>query len=89
MGGKPPSANALSSERSRSRLNAWKWAKVARERTGAAIRADERVEPDLANAQVAAPERLQLLLDLVEFEQAIVAAGPSSLHLEVKPSHCW
>jgi hypothetical protein len=59
-------------------------AEVARERAGAAVRADERVERDLANAQVPAPERLQPPLDLVELEQAVVAAGPQPLHLDVK-----
>ena len=61
-----------------------KRAEVAGERAGAAISADERIERDLANAQVPAPERLQSPLDLVEFEQAVAAAGPQSLHHEVK-----
>ncbi len=59
---------------------------VAGERAGAAICADERVEWDLADTQVAAPERLQSPLDLVELEQAVAAAAPHSLHLEVKPT---
>ena len=57
---------------------------VAGERAGAAICADERVERDLADAQVPAPERLQSPLDLVELEQAVAAAAPHSLHHEVK-----
>jgi hypothetical protein len=61
-----------------------KRAEVAGERAGAAVCADERVERDLADAQVSAPERLQPSLDLVELEQALAAAGPQSLHLEVK-----
>ena len=61
-----------------------KRAEVAGERTGAAIRADERVERDRADTQVSAPERLQSPLDLVELEQAVAAAGPQSLHFEVK-----
>ncbi len=58
-----------------------KRAEVAGERAGAAVRADERVERDLADAQVPAPERLQSPLDLVELEQPVAAAGPQSLHL--------
>ena len=58
-----------------------KRAEVAGERAGAAICADERIERDLADAQVPAPERLQTPLDLVELEQAVAAAGPQSLHL--------
>jgi hypothetical protein len=61
-----------------------KRAEVAGERAGAAVCADERVERDLAHAQVPAPERPQSPLDLVELEQAVAAAGPQSLHLEVK-----
>ena len=61
-----------------------KRAEVAGERAGAAVCADERVERDRADAQVPAPERLQSPFDLVELEQAVVAAGPQSLHLEVK-----
>jgi hypothetical protein len=61
-----------------------KRAEVAGERAGAAICADERVERDLADAQVPAPEWLQSPLDLVELEQGVAAAGPQSLHLEVK-----
>ena len=56
-----------------------KRAEVAGERTGTAVCADERVEWDLADAQVPAPERLQPPLDLVELEQAVAGAG--SLHL--------
>jgi hypothetical protein len=67
IGGKPPSPNAASSERSRSRLKAER-AEVAGERAGAAICADERVQRDRADAQVPAPERLQSPLDLVELE---------------------
>ena len=59
-------------------------AEVAGERAGAAVRADERVERDRADAQVPAPERLQPPLDLVELEQAVAAASPQPLHLEVK-----
>ena len=58
--------------------------KVAGERAGAAISADERVERDLADTQVPAPERLQSPLDLVELEQAVAATGLQPLHLEVK-----
>ena len=61
-----------------------KRAEVAGERAGTAIRADERVERDLADAQVPASEGLQSPLDLVELEQAVAAAGPQSPHLEVK-----
>jgi hypothetical protein len=61
-----------------------KRAEVAGERAGAAICADERVERDLADAQVLAPERLQSPLDLVELEQPVAAASPQSLHLELK-----
>jgi hypothetical protein len=60
-----------------------KWAEVARERVGAAVCADERVERDRADAQVPAPERLQSALDLVELEQAVAAAAPQPLNLEV------
>ena len=59
-------------------------AEVAGERGGAAVRADERVERDRTDAEVPAPERLQSPLDLVELEQALVATGSRSLHLEVK-----
>ena len=52
-------------------------AEVAGERAGAAVRADERVERDRADAEVPAPERLQSPLDLVELEQAVAADGPS------------
>ena len=61
-----------------------KRAEVTGERAGAAIGADERVERDRADSQVPAPERPQPPLDLVELEQALAAAGPQSLHLEVK-----
>jgi hypothetical protein len=61
-----------------------KRAEVAGERAGAAICADERIERDRADAHVPAPERLQSPLDFVELEQAVAAAGPQSLHLEVK-----
>ena len=61
-----------------------KRAEVAGERAGAAVGADERVERDLADAQIPAPERLQSPLDLVELEQSVAAAGPQPLHLEVK-----
>jgi hypothetical protein len=54
-----------------------KRAEVAGERAGAAVRSDERLERDLADAQVPAPERLQSPLDVVELEQAVAAAGPS------------
>ena len=60
-----------------------KRAEVAGERAGAAVCADERVERDLADAQIPAPERLQSPLDLVELEQAVAAAGLQSRHLEV------
>jgi hypothetical protein len=64
-----------------------KRAEVAGERAGAAVCADERVERDLADAQVPATERLQSPLDLVELEQAVAAAGPQSLHWQVsRPS---
>ena len=59
-------------------------AEVAGERVGTAVCADERVERDLADAQVPAPERLQSPLDLVELEEALAATDPESLHLEVK-----
>ena len=59
-----------------------KRAEVAGERAGTAVCADERVEWDLADAQVPASERLQSPLDLVELEQAVAGAGP--LHLEVE-----
>jgi hypothetical protein len=59
-------------------------AEVAGERAGAAVCADERVERDLADAQVPAPERLQSPLDLLELEQPVAAAGPQSPHLEVQ-----
>ena len=58
------------------------WAEVAGERAGAAIGADERGDRDRPDAQVAAPERPQSPLDLVELEQALAAARPQSLHLE-------
>jgi hypothetical protein len=61
-----------------------KRAEVARERAGAAVRADEGVERALPDTQVSAPERLQSPLDLVELEQAVAAAGPQSLRLEVE-----
>jgi hypothetical protein len=44
------------------------WAEVAGERTGAAVRADERVEGDRTNAEVPAAKRLQSALDVVELE---------------------
>jgi hypothetical protein len=56
-------------------------AEVARERARSAVRAHERVERDLTNADVPAPERLQSPLDLVELEEGIVAPRLRSLHL--------
>jgi hypothetical protein len=55
-----------------------KRAEVAGERAGAAVCADERVERDLAHAQIPAPERLQPPLDLVELEQTVAAAATST-----------
>jgi hypothetical protein len=52
-------------------------AELARERAASAVGADERVERDRADAEVPAPERLQPLLDLVELEEAVAAAGLS------------
>ena len=60
-----------------------KRAEVARKRAGAAVCADNRVERNRADAEVAAPERPQPPLDLVELEQAIATAIPQPLHPEV------
>jgi hypothetical protein len=59
-------------------------AEVARERAGAAIRADEGVERNRPDARVAAPERLQPRLDLVQLEQLFATAAPEPLHLAAK-----
>jgi hypothetical protein len=56
---------------------------IACERACAAVRADERVERDRPDTQVPASERLHSPLDVVELEEALAAAGPQSLHLEV------
>ena len=63
-----------------------KRAEVTGERVGATICADERVEWNLADPQVPAPERLQSPLDLVELEQALAAAASPCLHLEGAPA---
>jgi hypothetical protein len=48
------------------------WAKIARERAGAAVGPDEGVERDGADTEVSAPERLQSPLD----PRRARAAGP-------------
>jgi hypothetical protein len=60
------------------------WMEVAGERARTAVGANEGVERNRTHAKVSAPERLQSLLDLVELEQALAAASPQSLHLEIK-----
>jgi hypothetical protein len=84
IGGKAPSAKRALERAQPVAAEGVQRAEVAGERAGSAIGADERAERDLTDAQVPAPERLQSPLDLVELEPAVIAAGPQSLHLEIK-----